>query len=277
MSKGPLRIGVVAPASRLDPSIAERVQAIRRQMFADGRVEIVVHPQCFLTDGHFAGDDATRAAAFVAFANDPAIDVIWFGRGGYGSCRILETVIPALTPVARTKRYLGYSDAGSLLGALYARGFTGLAHGPMPADIRREGGELAVRRALAWLADGDPAALEPSLAPGVKVAAFNLTILSTLLGTPFQPDLAGHVLMLEEVSEYMYRIDRTLFQLTSNPAIRAVAGIRLGRCLDIPSNDPDFARGEEEVARYWCQRSGIAFLGRADIGHDIDNRIVPFG
>ena len=98
-----------------------------------------------------------------------------------------------------------------------------------------------------------------------------------MLGTPWQPDLAGHVLMLEEVGEYMYRIDRSLFQLTSAPAIRRVAGLRLGRCSAIPDNDPDFAQTEEEVACAWCARSGIPWLGRADIGHDAENKVVPFG
>ena len=56
-----------------------------------------------------------------------------------------------------------------------------------------------------------------------------------------------------------------------------MAGIRLGRCSDVPENDPDFGRTEEEIARYWCERSGIPYLGRADIGHDVDNKVVPFG
>jgi muramoyltetrapeptide carboxypeptidase len=83
--------------------------------------------------------------------------------------------------------------------------------------------------------------------------------------------------MLEEVSEAMYRIDRSLFHITSNAQIRKVAGIKLGRCSRIPPNEPDFGMTEEEVARYWCRRSGIAWLGRADIGHDVDNKVVPFG
>ena len=83
--------------------------------------------------------------------------------------------------------------------------------------------------------------------------------------------------MLEEVSEQMYRIDRALFHITASAAIRGVAGIRLGRCSDIPPNDPDFGEDEEEVARYWCERAGIPYLGRADIGHDVDNKVVPFG
>ncbi len=104
-----------------------------------------------------------------------------------------------------------------------------------------------------------------------------MVVLSQLLGTPLQPDLAGHVLMLEEVTEQMYRIDRFLFHITSNPGIRRVAGIMLGRCSEIPPNEPDFGQTEEQVARHWCGVSGIPYLGRADIGHDIDNKVVPLG
>jgi muramoyltetrapeptide carboxypeptidase len=146
----------------------------------------------------------------------------------------------------------------------------------MPQDIRRDGGEAAVRRALSWLTARSAEALEPNL-EAMPAAAFNITVFSQLLGTPLQPDLTDHVLMLEEVSEYTYRTDRAMFHITSNPAVRRVAGIRLGRCSLVPENDPDFGETEEEVVRHWCERSGIAFLGHADIGHDAGNRIVPFG
>jgi len=75
----------------------------------------------------------------------------------------------------------------------------------------------------------------------------------------------------------MYRIDRSLFHLTSNPGIRRIKGLMLGRCSDIPPNTPDFGRDVESIAREWCNRSGIAYLGEADIGHDINNAIIPFG
>jgi muramoyltetrapeptide carboxypeptidase len=127
------------------------------------------------------------------------------------------------------------------------------------------------------MVDRAPETLEPTVNGSNKTAAFNITILSQLLGTPLQPDLDGHVLMLEEVSEAMYRIDRSLFHITSNPSIRRVAGIMLGRCNDITANQPDFGMNEEEVTRCWCDKSGIPWLGRADIGHDAGNKIVPFG
>jgi muramoyltetrapeptide carboxypeptidase len=277
MSRERLKIGVVATASRMSPEVAERVPALARSLYGEGAPEIVFHPEVRASAGHFAGDDAKRARAFLDVANDPSFDALWFARGGYGACRIGEAVLAGLAPAARAKTYLGYSDAGALLGGLYRAGFPHVAHGPVAQDIMRDGGDAAIARALAWLVDRNPETLEPSLGDGRKAAAFNLTVFSQLLGTALEPDLTDHVLMLEEVSEAMYRIDRSFFHVTSNASVRRVAGIRLGRCSLIPPNDPDFGMDEDAVARFWCERSGIPWLGRADIGHDADNKIVPFG
>ena len=277
MASKRVKIGIVAPAGRLEPSLVADLQALAAARYPDQPPEIVFSPQCFLSAGHFAGDDRARARAFLEMANDPSIDALWFGRGGYGSCRLLDSLPGSLEPAARQKIYLGYSDLGTLLAALYREGFPFLAHGPMPADLRRRGGAAAVARALDFLVLGDVSGLEPHLAEKTPAAAFNLTILCHLLGTPAEPPLDGHLLMIEEVDEPMYRIDRCLFQLTGSPAIRRIAGLRLGRCAPITPNLPDFAMTEDEVARSWCERSGIPYLGRADIGHDAENRIVPFG
>ncbi|MFN3943665.1 MAG: LD-carboxypeptidase [Allosphingosinicella sp.] len=270
-----MRIGVVAPSSRFPEESARRVEALAARVAPDAALHF--HPQCFLRHNHFAGTDAARADAFVEFANDPGFDALWFARGGYGACRIAESVLARLGPAARAKAYLGYSDAGFLLAGLYRAGFARVAHGPMPQDVARDGGEAAVARALAWLVRGDRDALDPAIAPGLPHAAFNITVLGHLIGTGLQPDLAGHVLMLEEVSEHMYRTDRAMFHITSNDGVRQAAGIRLGRCSDVQPNDPDFGESEEEVVRHWCARAGIPYLGRCDIGHDAGNRVVPFG
>jgi muramoyltetrapeptide carboxypeptidase len=277
MSNKKCRIALVAPGSRISPDIADKVRTLAGSLYPDGRTEIFFHPQCFMSHGHFAGDDETRARAFLDVANDDTYNAVWFARGGYGSCRITEAVMRGLREPSRRKTYLGYSDGGALLAALYSVGFEAVAHGPMAQDILRDGGDAAIGRALAWMVDQAPEALEPAVNGSSKTAAFNITVLSQLLGTPLQPALDGHVLMLEEVSEAMYRIDRSLFHITGNPSIRRVAGIMLGRCSDITANQPDFAMNEAEVARHWCDKSGIPWLGRADIGHDADNKIVPFG
>jgi len=271
------KIGVVAPGSRMSSQVAARVQALVATLYPDRTPEIHFHPQLPRVARPFRRRRCNRAQAFLEIANDESYDAVWCARGGYGSCRVADAILRGLAEPARRKAYLGYSDAGMLLAGLYRAGFEAVAHGPMAEDILRDGGEVAVRRALAWLVDAAPETLEPTVGGARKTAAFNITILSQLLGTPLQPDLEGHVVMLEEVSEAMYRIDRSLFHITSNVQIKRVAGIMLGRCNKIPPNEPDFGMSEEEVARYWCRRSGVPWLGRADIGHDIDNKIVPFG
>ena len=81
----------------------------------------------------------------------------------------------------------------------------------------------------------------------------------------------------EEVSEALYRIDRMMFHLPGQASLRGIAGFRLGRVSDITPNEPEFGLTPEEIVRYWCLRSGIPYLGAADIGHDAANKIVPFG
>ena len=195
MAKDKVKIGVVAPASRLEPETAMRVEALVAANFR-GRADIVFHPQCFFSRDHFAGDDSARAKAFLEFANDDSFAALWFARGGYGSGRIAETVLGGLNDAARNKTYLGYSDGAFLLAGLYGNGFH-VAHGPMAHDIKREGGEEAVTRALSFLIDRAPAAVEPTIDGKHPCVAFNITILSHLIGTQLMPDLSGHIVMLE--------------------------------------------------------------------------------
>lgn len=264
-----MRIAVVAPSCPLKREAAEAVTAIAG---ARGDCEIVVHPQCFSSDGHFAGPDAERLAALREVMADPAVDAVWFARGGYGSNRIAEAAAADLPEVARDKVFLGYSDGGFLLAALHGAGCR-VAHGPMPQDVARAGGEAAVERSLDWLVRGDSAAVEEGLSG--PAFAFNLTVLSCLLGTGIEPDFGGRELLVEELDEQHYRIDRLMFHVTGSAAIQRCRGIRLGRC-QVPENDRPFGSDEEAIVRDWCGRAAIPFLGRADIGHDADNKVVPF-
>ena len=265
-----MRIAVVAPSCPLKRDAADAVQAIVAER---GDCELTIHPQCFLSDGHFAGPDEVRLAALREVMADPSVDAIWVARGGYGSNRIAEAALVDLPQAAAGKTYIGYSDAGFLLAGLHNAGL-GVAWGPMPQDVLRDGGQAAVTRALDWLVGRDEAALEPAL--DGPAMAFNLTVLSNLLGTPLEPDLAGVDLLIEEVSEHLYAIDRTMFHVTASPAIRKVRRVRLGRVSDILPNDPDFGVDAAAIVEQWCARSGIAFGGAADIGHDAQNRVVPF-
>ncbi len=265
-----MRIAVVAPSCTLKREAADAVQAI---VTARADCELVIHPQCFLSEGHFAGPDEARLLALLDVMADASVDAVWFARGGYGSNRIAEAALADLPEAAKNKLYLGYSDAGFLHAGLHKAGLEA-AWGPMPQDALRPGGEVAINRAVDWLVRREPAALEPAL--DGPAMAFNLTVLSNLLGTPLEPDFAGVDLVLEDIGEHLYRIDRTMFHITASPGIRKVRRLRLGRVSDVLPNDPDFGGDETAIVEQWCARSGIEFGGRADIGHDAQNRVVPF-
>ncbi len=265
-----VKVAICAPGKRLE---REHADAVCDLVADDPDIELNFHKQCFERHGHFAGDDAARLSALLECANDPDICAVWFAMGGYGANRIAAEAIAGMNDAARSKAYLGYSDTGYLLAALYKAGIGKAVHGPMVGDIKHDGGEGAIRRSLDWL-KGDRMGLEPSIGDK-KAAAFNLTTLAMLVGTDLMPDLTDHVVMVEEVAEHLYAVDRLFFHITQN--LRDIAGIRLGRISAVPENDRPFGSSSEDIARYWCEKSGIPYLGFADIGHDAANTIVPFG
>jgi len=285
-----MKIGICAPSTPFSRDDAAKVIALAAKSHPEA--ELIFHDQCFGEDGHFAGSDEVRLAAFLEMANDPELGAIWFARGGYGACRIADEAAAKIgedaimhfagtetqqLPFAPDKIYMGYSDAGNILAMLYNLGIGQPVHGPMPTDIRRKDGKVAIRRALGWLVDQDNGTLESSLMSGEKYVAFNAMTLSMMVGTPIMPDLSGHILMIEEVSEYLYAFDRAMFHITGNLRGSMLTGIQLGRVSDIPENDRPFSEDAEAITKRWCAENGIDYLGKADIGHDIGNKIVPFG
>ena len=270
-----MRIGVVAPARSIRHEGSARLAALMALTYPAH--EVVSHPQCYLEDGHFAGPDDVRAAAFLEFANDASFDAIWFARGGYGSNRILSRVMPQLGPAANHKTYMGFSDMGFLLGALYARRIGQVCHGPMASSLGMNDPGESTGWALGWMIDKDRRALEPSLADGRPAVAFNLAILAAMIGTPWLPDLTDHVLMIEEVGEPLYRMDRMLFQMAHATQLKGIAGVRLGTVSDVVPNTPEFAETPEAMILRWCADMRVPYLGRAQIGHVEQNRVVPFG
>ncbi len=265
-------IAICAPATPITREQAAALEALVAAEFPAHRVTF--HEQCFAQAGHFAGDDLVRLSALLDCANDPAVDAVWFAKGGYGSNRIAEAAVAQMNSHARAKSYVGFSDCGYLLAALYRNGIGQSVHGPMPVSARSEGGREALRRVLRWF-EGNTSGVEPSLDGATPAAAFNLITLAMISGTPLMPDLSGHVLMVEEVSEHLYAIDRLFFHLSG--VLPRLKGLRLGSVTNIPENYVEFGQNEEEIAQYWCARAGIPYLGRAEIGHTSANKVVPFG
>jgi muramoyltetrapeptide carboxypeptidase len=226
-------IAVVAPASA--PSLTRLARGVATLESLGYRVKVM--PETRTRSGRFAGDDRRRAAALRRALADDRVRGIVFARGGFGSARMLPLVEADLRR-AGPKIMVGYSDATTILA--YASGELGWVtfHGPMVASdfpTLRDGDRRRFREAVG----GEP--IRPfelsrihrrGLAEG-RLLGGCLSVLVSLLGTPYEPRFAGAILFLEDVNEEPYRLDRMLTQLRLAGALRRVRGIvfaNLTRC-----------------------------------------------
>lgn len=266
-------IRVVAPGRPISPMIAEQVGAIfdRHPIAATHQLEF--DPQCFLLEGHFAGSDCVRADALIAAFEDDRVDVIWGANGGYGTCRLLDSAVP-IAVSSRAKVVAGYSDFDFLLCALYGRSRHHLLHAPMPLDASRLDGAAAIVRTLdAFREQSFP------LASGPENPTFvcNLSIFTKIIGTPYEPNLAAHLLILEDVGEHWYAIDRMLFQVSEYALRVGCAGVGVGLFTAVPPNDPPWLIPIADMFDRWFVRRGVPVKQGLSFGHTSENKTQWLG
>ena len=282
-------VGVVAPASVTYEKIEiDYAGDVLRALGLEPRFGANVSTRF----GYLAGEDAARASDINTAFADPEVAAVFALRGGWGSGRLLPLL--DYSAIARTpKLVLGYSDITALLLALNARaGLLGV-HGPnlmsdwnpyvveVLRELLFEGKRVEYRPyrpetdSLATL-EGRIQTLVPGVAEGELVGG-NLTVLSSLVGTPYLPDMQGKLLFLEDVHEAVYRIDRSMTQLRLAGILDKVSGVVFGEFRDIP---PENGYGEftlGEVLEQHCRAAGKpAFLGAA-FGHVPENSAIPIG
>jgi muramoyltetrapeptide carboxypeptidase len=270
------RVALVSPAGPLrGRADLERAEANARSLGWDP----VVGPHALDRAGYFAGDDADRLADLNAALRDPGVDGIWCVRGGYGAMRILPGIDwDALR--ARPRLLVGYSDITALhLGALAAG--VGTLHGPTArAELTPFTRDSLVRAASLRT---DPAGAAPAArmlrggrAAGPLVGG-NLALVSALVGTPWAARLDGAILVLEDVNEAVYRIDRMLTQLRLSGDLAGVAGIAFGQCTACPEASDDGARTLDEVLREHADALGVPCVAGIPLGHVDDQWTLPLG
>lgn len=235
-------------------------------------------------DGYLAGSDDERAADFNEAARDRSVRAIFALRGGYGTMRILDAIdYDALA--ADPKVVLGYSDLTALLNAITQR--TGLVtfHGPVAALSGFGADEIAsLRRAvmsvtpIGTLRASETQTLVAGSACG-RLCGGNLSLVTALIGTPYEIDTTEALLMIEEVDEAPYRIDRMLTQLRLAGALKNLAGILVGRCknCDVDSEHPYAAMTLTRTLRDRLGDLGLPVLAELPIGHDGEQWTIPIG
>jgi muramoyltetrapeptide carboxypeptidase len=229
-------IGVVAPASPVEPA---RLREGIRELEAIG-YRLVFDQQILARNGFFAGEHADRAKALLGYLEDPAIRAVFCARGGYGSNYVVDyfssrAVLPRLQRLA-PKIVMGYSDITSLL--LFLNQTLGWVsfQGPMLTKDFSAGetgyNRLVMEQALGNTTRGmtletDAQVWRAGTCEG-RLAGGCLSIVNATLGTPNEIDTKGAVLLLEDVDERPFRLDRMLFQLRRAGKLRDVKGVIFG-------------------------------------------------
>jgi muramoyltetrapeptide carboxypeptidase len=285
------RVRLAAASSALDdPAALERLQAGRAVLESWG-LELDCRPVHGRSWGYLAGRDEERRGDLLGADREGAA-LIACVRGGWGSARLLER------PLALPPRWLlGFSDVTSLLWAQLAQGHGGGLHGPLLTTLAAEPAWSQER--LRQLLFGErPPALEgegwrQGVAEGPLLVA-NLTVATHLLGTAHLPALTGAILVLEDVGEAPYRIDRMLTHWRLSGALGQLAGIAFGAFSgcddeDEAANDDDgqeanqaTAAGDahrrlEQVLRERTLDLGIPVLAGLPLGHRCGNAAMPLG
>jgi muramoyltetrapeptide carboxypeptidase len=235
----------------------------------------------FARAGDLAGRDRDRLADLNWALADPSIDAVWAARGGWGTARLLPGL--DLRALARRPRWLiGFSDLTPLQLALFRRGVASW-YAPVVADLadRRRCLPADLRAMLA--APLAPRTLRGRGLPGPArrgagpLAGGCLSLLAAAAGTPWQPDLRGAVVFLEEVGEAPYRVDRLLWQLRHAGILDGIAGLALGQftaCDPLPGRA---SRPLAAVLREHVEALGVPAVAGLPIGHGPRPRAVPIG
>lgn len=242
------KIAIVSPSSIIKPQNVYNALPVLR----DRGWEPVVSPHAFDRHGSFAGTDDNRYSDLADALTDPEVDAILCSRGGYGAVHLLERL--ARLPLEDTPKWLiGFSDISALHALLTSRGIASI-HAPMAKALADHGGDNADNRALLDFLAGE--GLEYSLDPspmnrpgdttGLLVGG-NLSVISDLVGTPFDVIKPRRILFIEDVNEPIYKIERMLYQLRLSGVLADLAGLIVGKFSGC-APDADFASVNNIVA-----------------------------
>jgi muramoyltetrapeptide carboxypeptidase len=265
------RIAVVSPsgvsqAARLDAGIA---------LLAEWGYEPELLPHARAQHRYLAGADDDRLADLeLAFSGD--FDAVWMARGGYGLARLLPQLeLNRLAPVP----FLGFSDGTILLNQLALSGRPAV-HAPVVHALASHNDEASRVHLRALLHDASPLVMEGRAlvaggAEGILLGG-NLCMIATACGTPSQLDFRDAIVLLEEVGEAPYKVDRLLVQCRDAGIFAGARGFVLGEFLNAPAPEgADWA--VEDVVVDILGPLDVPILAGLPVGHGPANHALPLG
>jgi muramoyltetrapeptide carboxypeptidase len=266
------KVGVLATARRITPPDIER--AI--ETFKEWQLEVVLSPNLFSEDhSYLAGTDEQRTAALQQFIDDPEILAIFCARGGYGTTRIIDD-IDFSQFLKSPKWIIGFSDVTALHLKIAALGFMSI-HGIMPLLFSKPDSESSVEslqkalfgQALELNAPSSDCNV-PGQSEGVLIGG-NLSLIIDSLGTSYELETEGRILVIEEVDEYLYKLDRMFVQLKRSGKLNKLVGIAVGHFSEIKDTELPFGERFEEIIRYHTRQFKYPIGFNFPVGHQNPN------
>ncbi|GAA2717627.1 LD-carboxypeptidase [Micromonospora olivasterospora] len=286
---GVLRPPVLRPGDTVmlvSPSGPTRPERVARgvELLTGWGLRPVLAPNAYARRGYLAGADELRAADLNAAFADPEVRGVICTRGGYGAQRVVDAV--DMAAVRRDPKVVaGFSDITALQLALWRGARLASVHGPGAAWLDERTPPYSAESLHAALMTTEPvtvAAVPGEETSGVRVPGSatgtllggNLCLIAASVGTADMPDLTGAVLLVEDVQEPPYKVDRMLTQLRRAGALRRVAGVAVGQFTDCADS------WDTTVADVLAERLGdlgVPVLGGLPIGHGHGQLTVPLG
>lgn len=265
-------MAVIAPASAFDRPSFEAGRAL-----VAARYEVCQGEDIFARHRYLAGSDERRLRELTAALQDPAIKAVFCARGGYGATRLLQYLGSARpgTP----KPLIGFSDITALHLWLQGLGLMSI-HGPVLTQLPHLGAATS-ERLFALLESPAPAAslgATDTFVPGVAEGPLlggNLSVVTRMLGTPHLAPLDGAILLLEDVGERPYRLDRMWTHLALAGVFARVRGIALGEFRQCEEKEADYRA--TDVLRELATATGLPCAAGFPIGHGEHNEPVALG
>ncbi|HEY9009101.1 S66 peptidase family protein [Ohtaekwangia sp.] len=265
-------IGVAAPGRKIPEADLKAAIAILESWGLNVRLAPYLFSQ---KHSYLAGTDAERLADFQSLINDADVKAILCARGGYGSTRIVDQI--DFTPLlAQPKYIIGFSDITALHLKLYGMNIQSI-HATMPILFARESAASSVeslRRILFTKGDILQSRKSDYNRAGIgegKVIGGNLSLIVDSLGTSSEPDMEGSILVIEEIDEYRYKIDRMMMQLQRAGKLARLNGLVVGYMTDIKDSELGFGETAEEIllnhVRNYNYPVGFGF----PVGHENPN------
>ncbi|WP_053957901.1 S66 peptidase family protein [Sulfobacillus thermosulfidooxidans] len=269
-------IRIVAPAGIVNP---KNLQITQDFLTHRG---YTVSQGAHVLDQHeiFAGKETDRVQDLVDALSDPHVDAVITARGGYGSVRLLPLLDQIDLSHLNPKCLLGYSDITALHAYFFTRYGWVTYHGPvMESDWTHENGQIALDVLAGTKTCWPTRAMEvlnPSHAPiTAPWHGGNLTVLTSLVGTPYFPSLNDAVLFVEDVNEAPYRVDRMFHQLLLSGCLEGIRGIVWGEGVGC-GNDTD-PLTVKQIVYQMALECGVPAWYNFPAGHGVNNWTVPLG